>query len=172
MVNIGKIFQPIGYLYLNHQKTNPTTMKTLMSIIAFTFIANYAHAIDDVAVLAAIGAVETGNDYSAIGDNGKARGCFQLHRSAFIDGCTQLMREGKPGYSYDQWKDPVVQDTVALALLRSLRGRLASKGITDPSPEQLALCWNMGFTAASRIGFDHRRAKSDYAERVGNLTRK
>jgi hypothetical protein len=147
-------------------------MKTLMSIIAFTFIANYAHAIDDVAVLAAIGQIETGGDYNAVGDRGLARGCFQLHRSAFIDGCTQLMREGKPGYSYDQWKDPVVQDTVALALLRSLRGRLASKGITDPTAEQLALCWNMGFTSASRINFDVTRAKTDYATRVANLASK
>ena len=147
-------------------------MKTLMTLIAFTLIANYAYAFDDVAILSAIGQVETGEDYTAIGDNGKARGAYQLHRSGWIDGCTQLMREGKPAYSYDQWKDASTQDTVALALLRSIRGRLISKGITNPTPEQLALCWNMGFTAASRIGFDHRRAKSDYAERVGNLTRK
>ena len=144
----------------------------LMTLIAFTLIANYAHAFDDVAIASAIAQVETGEDYNAIGDNGKARGAYQLHRSAWIDGCTQLMREGKPAYSYDQWKDAKTQDTVALALLRSLRGRLISKGIKDPSPEQLALCWNMGFTAASRINFDHRRAKSDYAERVGNLIRK
>jgi hypothetical protein len=144
----------------------------LMSLIAFTLIANYAHAFDDVAILSAIGQVETGGDYTAIGDKGKAVGIYQLHRSAFIDGCTQLMREGKPAYSYDQWKDAKTQDTVALALLRSLRGRLAVRGITDPTPEQIALCWNMGFSAASRIGFDHRRAKSDYAERVGNLVRK
>jgi hypothetical protein len=144
----------------------------LMTLIAFTLIANYAHAFDDVAIASAIAQVETGEDYNAIGDNGKARGAYQLHRSAWIDGCTQLMREGKPAYSYDQWKDAKTQDTVALALLRSLRGRLISKGIKDPTPEQLGLCWNMGFTAASRIGFDHRRAKTDYAERVGNLTRK
>jgi hypothetical protein len=147
-------------------------MKTLMSIIAFTVISNYAHAINDVAVLAAIGQVETGGDYTAVGDNGKARGCYQLHRSAWIDGCTQLMREGKPAYSYDDWKYATVQDTVALALLRSLRSRLASKCITDPSAEQLALCWNMGFTSASRINFDVTRAKTDYATRVGNLASK
>jgi hypothetical protein len=144
----------------------------LMTLIAFTLIANYAHAFDDVAIASAIAQVETGEDYNAIGDNGKARGAYQLHRSAWIDGCTQLMREGKPAYSYDQWTNAKTQDTVALALLRSLRGHLISKGIKDPSPEQLALCWNMGFTAASRIGFDYRRAKTDYAERVGNLTRK
>jgi len=144
----------------------------LMSLIAFTLIANYAHAFDDVAIASAIAQVETGEDYNAIGDNGLSRGAFQMRRSAWVDGCTQLMREGKPGYSYDDWKYATIQDTVALALLRSLRGRLASKGIKDPTPEQLALCWNMGFTAASRINFDHRRAKSDYAERVGNLTRK
>ena len=147
-------------------------MKTLMTIIAFTVIANYAYAIDDVAVLAAIGQVETGMDYNAVGDNGKARGAYQLHRSAWIDGCTQLMREGKPAYSYDDWKYATIQDTVALALLRSIRGRLASKGITDPSAEQLALCWNMGFTAASRINFDVTRAKTDYATRVANLAGK
>ena len=144
----------------------------LMTLIAFAVISNYAHAFDDVAILSAIGQVETGEDYNAIGDNGKARGAYQMHRSAWIDGCTQLMREGKPAYSYDDWKYTTIQDTVALALLRSIRGRLISKGITNPSPEQIALCWNIGFTAASRIGFDHRRAKSDYAERVGNLTRK
>jgi len=143
-----------------------------MTLIAFTLISNYAHAYDDVAVLAAIGQVETGMDYTAVGDNGLSRGCYQMRRSGWIDGCTQLMREGKPAYSYDDWKYPTVQDTVALALLRSIRGRLVSKGITDPTPEQLALCWNMGFTSASRINFDHKRAKTDYAERVGNLTRK
>ena len=144
----------------------------LTPLIAFLLSATYAYAFDDVAIASAIAQVETGEDYTAIGDRGKAVGAYQMHRSAWIDGCTQLMREGKQVFSYDQWKNPEVQDFVALALLRSLRGRLASKGIKDPTPEQLALCWNMGFTAASRIGFDHRRAKSDYAERVGNLVRK
>ena len=147
-------------------------MTKLMTLIAFAVISNYAHAFDDVAILASIGAVETGMDYTAIGDNGKARGAYQMHRSAWVDGCTQLMREGKPAYSYDDWKYATIQDTVALALLRSIRGRLASKGIKNPTPEQIALCWNMGFSAASRINFDHTRAKGDYAERVGNLTRK
>ena len=144
----------------------------LTPLIAFLLSATYAYAFDDVAIASAIAQVETGEDYTAIGDRGKAVGAYQMHRSAWVDGCTQLMREGKQVFSYDQWKKPEVQDTVALALLRSLRGRLASKGIKDPTPEQLALCWNMGFSAASRIGFDHRRAKSDYAERVGNLVRK
>ena len=144
----------------------------LMSLIAFTLIANYAHAFDDVAIASAIAQVETGEDYNAIGDNGKALGAYQLHRSAWIDGCTQLLREGKKAISYDDWKYATNQDTVALALLRSLRGRLASKGITDPTPEQLALCWNMGFTSASRINFDVTRAKTDYATRVANLASK
>lgn len=146
----------------------------LMTLIALSLIANYAYAyaFDDVAVASAIAQVETSEDYTAVGDNGKARGAYQMHRSAWVDGCTQLMREGRPAYSYDDWKYPTIQDTVALALIRSIRGRLISKGIKDPSPEQLALCWNIGFTAASRIGFDHSRAKSDYAERVGNLVRK
>ena len=145
----------------------------LTPLIALLLSATYAHAFDDVAIASAISQVETNDNYWAIGDSGKARGAYQFHRSAWIDGCTQLLREGKLAYSWDkEWKCPEAQDAVALALLRSLREQLSSKGITNATPEQLALCWNMGFTAASRIGFDHRRAKSDYAERVGNLSRK
>jgi len=147
-------------------------MKTIMSIIAFAYISNYAHAVDDVAILAAIGQVETGGDYFAVSDKGRSLGAYSLTRLAWIDGCTQLMRERKVAFSYAEWRDPAIQDTVGLALIRCIRERLAHRRITDPSVEQLALCWNMCFTAASRIGFDHRRAKSDYAERVGNLTRK
>jgi len=145
----------------------------LTPLIALLLSATYAHAFDDVAIASAISQVETGDDYFAVGDNGKARGAYQFHRSAWIDGCTQLMREGKQVFSWDkEWKCPEAQDAVALALLRSLRERLAGKGITNPTPEQLALCWNMGFTAASRINFDVTRAKSDYAIRVANLANK
>ena len=143
-----------------------------MKLIAFTLLTNYAHAFDDVALLSAIGLVETGQNYKAVGDNGKALGAYQLHRSAWVDGCTQLLREGKETYAYSEWTDADKQDTVALALIRSLRDRLAFKGIKNPTAEQIALCWNMGFTAASRINFDCKRAKTDYAVRVGNLTAK
>jgi hypothetical protein len=147
-------------------------MKTIMSVIAFAYISNYAHAVDDVAILSAIGQVETGGDYFAVADRGRSLGAYSLTRLAWIDGCTQLMRERKIAFSYPEWRDPAIQDTVGLALIRCIRERLSHRGFKDPSVEQIALCWNMGFTAASRIGFDHRRAKSDYAERVGNLTRK
>lgn len=143
-----------------------------MTLIAFAYIANYAHAVDDVAILSAIGQVETGGDYFAVADKGRSLGAYSLTRNAWVDGCTQLMRERKTCFSFSQWRDPYIQDTVGLALIRCIRGRLAVRGINDPTAEQIALCWNMGFTAASRIDFDHRCAKSDYAERVGNLTRK
>jgi hypothetical protein len=74
-----------------------------------------------------------------------------------------------------QWRSPVAQDMVALALLRVHRGRLFDEGIRNPTPEQLALCWGMGFAGAKRVGFDLKRApaaKADYATRVGNLARR
>jgi len=143
-----------------------------MSIIAFAYISNYAHAVDDVAILAAIGQVETGGDYFAVSDKGRSLGAYSLTRLAWIDGCTQLMRERKVAFSYAEWRDPATQDTVGLALIRCIRERLAHRGITNPSVEQIALCWNMGFTASSRINFDVTRAKSDYATRVANIASK
>jgi hypothetical protein len=142
-----------------------------MTLIAFAYIVNYAHAVDDVAILSAIGQVETGGDYFVVADKGRSLGAYSLTRNAWVDGCTQLMRERKNCFSFSQWRDPYIQDTVGLALIRCIRGRLAVRGITDPTPEQIALCWNMGYAAASHIGFDHTRAKSSYAERVGNLVR-
>jgi len=143
-------------------------MKTLMTIIAFTFIANYAHAIDDVAVLAAIGQVETGENRLAMngGERG-AVGMYQMRTPAWADANAQLKREGKQTYTRSEWKSPEAQDAIAGAYLRVIRARLLQMGIKDPSPEVIALCWNQGCGYARSHGF----VPNDYAERVGNLAR-
>ena len=140
--------------------------KIITSILILVTSSLYG---SDERLLKAIGSVESGLDYAAIGDQGKARGAFQLHRSAWIDGCNQLRKEGKSIYSYDDWRSERIQDEVALAFIRCIRGRFRSIGIQDPSAAQIACVWNMGFAAARRINFDQKRTGSDYSERVSNI---
>jgi hypothetical protein len=56
---------------------------------------------------------------------------------------------------------------VAASHLRWIRANFHRVGMTDPTPEQMALVWNVGWSAAQAQGF---RANG-YAFRVANLFR-
>jgi hypothetical protein len=144
------------------------------SIVALLLLGCSAQAHTDAKVLAAIGAVE-GSDRLARGDGGQALGLYQMHPEAWSDGNAQLNREGRPTYSRLEWRSATAQDMVASAYLRAIRSRLLARGIPSPSPECLALCWNLGFAGAEAIGFRLSKAspvRASYAIRVGNLVRR
>jgi len=143
-------------------------MKKIITSILILVTSNL-YGINETKLLKSIGSVETGLDYSAIGDHGAARGAFQLHRSAWIDGCNQLRKEGKSIYSYDDWRSEKIQDEVAGAFIRSIRNRFRSIGIEDPTAAQIACVWNIGFAAARRINFNQDTTGNDYSERVSNI---
>jgi hypothetical protein len=143
------------------------------SIVALLLLGCSCQAQDDARVLYAIGQVEGGNRLQR-GDNLKAYGLYQLHAGTWDTANAQLRREGRRTYPLSAWKSAEAQDMVAAALLRSLRAQLKTEGIHFPTPEQLALCWNMGFAGARSVGFNPHNAPAvrlSYAQRVGNLTR-
>lgn len=125
-------------------------------------------------VLDAIAQVESGGRVNAIGDAHQAFGKFQMHTSAWQTANAWLKATGGQGCPMWRWREEAVQDKIATAYLDWLRSRFAAQGILAPTPEQLALAWNIGFEASRRIGFDTRLASSrsaDYAQRVDNLCR-
>ena len=145
----------------------------LPPLVAVLLLGCTASAQSDARILYAIGQVE-GGERAQRGDGGRALGLYQMHPEAWADGNAQLAREGQPTYARHLWRSPLAQDMVALAYLRALRGRLMGRGIPYPSPECLALCWNLGFTGAQSIGFrlsNAPTARADYAIRVGNIVR-
>ena len=145
----------------------------LPPLVALLLLGCTASAQSDARMLYAIGQVE-GGERLQVGDNGQAVGLYQMHPLAWQDGNAQLIREGLTPYPRSQWRMAVAQDMVALAYLRALRGRLTARGIPSPSPECLALCWNLGFAGAEAIGFRLSAAppaRASYARRVGNLVR-
>ena len=139
------------------------------AIVAAVLLTGYLYASEDARILNAIGAVETGNDPSKVGDHGKAFGQYQMQYLAWREANMQLLREGEQTYPISEWHRPMVQDIIALAYLRVIRARLASAGYRSPTVAQIALCWNLGFTQAHRIDFNPYRAKADYSIRVQNI---
>lgn len=142
-------------------------------IIALLLLGCSCQAQTDIRILQAIGQVEGGSRLQR-GDKGRAFGLYQVHPETWQTANAQLAKEGKPTYSLRQWRDATVQDMIAAALLRSYRNRLKDEGIPNPTPEQLALCWSMGYSGARAIRFNPDAAptaKASHAQRVGNLSR-
>ena len=150
------------------------TTQLIYSVIVAGLLSISESKASDNLLLEAIAAVETGsclNDYLATGSHGE-RGRYQLQRCAWTEGQARLRKERKRSYGFDQWRSPEAQDATALAFLRATKARLKARGITNPTPEQLALVWHCGWGYASRIKFNYKNAspgRRDYVERVHNL---
>jgi soluble lytic murein transglycosylase-like protein len=136
------------------------------SIVALLLLGFNAAAASDATLLESIAHVETGMDRKAIGKAGE-RGMYQVGKAAWDDANARLEKEGHYHFQWSKWRDATAQDMIAAAHLRTLRDRFARVGIKAPTPEQVAVAWNLGFGAAQARGF----APNDYALRVGNLFR-
>ena len=141
-------------------------MSRPFSIVALFLLGFNSAAASDATFLDAIAQVESGKDRKAVGKAGE-RGMYQMGRDAWTDAQTRLRSEGRPVYALSAWRDATAQDMTAAAYMRVLRSRFAAAGIADPTPEQIAVCWNMGWSAA----VSRRFRPNAYAVRVGNIFR-
>ena len=142
------------------------TLNQRFSVVALLLLGLSAQAKSDAAFLEAVAAVESGHNRRAIGKAGE-RGMYQVGRDAWKDAEERLKAEGHYRFPWSKWRDATAQDMIAAAHLRWIRSNFHRIGMTDPTPEQLALVWNVGWTNARSRDF---RA-NDYAVRVANLFR-
>ena len=143
------------------------TLNQRFSVVALLLLGLSAQAKTDMSLLNAIGDVETGHlsdQRKAIGRHGE-RGKYQMKASAWTQANAQLKAEGRPTYSWLQWRDATAQDMMACAYLRWLRRQFKADGYTMPTPQQLAGAWNRGYEGAKSYGF----RPNHYAVRVANL---
>jgi len=136
------------------------------SIVALFLLGFNSAAASDAAFLEAVAEVESGHNRKAIGKAGE-RGMYQVGKAAWDDASARLKAEGHYAFPWSKWRDATAQDMVAASHLRWIRANFHRVGMTDPTPEQLALVWNVGWSAARSQGF---RANG-YAFRVANLFR-
>ena len=136
------------------------------SIVALFLLGFNSAAASDATFLEAIAMVESGQNRKAIGKAGE-RGMYQVGKAAWDDANERLKAEGHHHFQWSKWRDATAQDMIAASHLRWIRANFHRIGMTDPTPEQMALVWNVGWTAARSQGF---RANG-YAFRVANLFR-
>jgi hypothetical protein len=142
------------------------TLNQRFSVVALLLLGLNAQAKSDAAFLSAVAEVESGHNRKAIGKAGE-RGMYQVGKAAWDDANERLQKEGHYHYQWSKWRNPTAQDMIAAAHLRTIRDNFARIGVIAPTPEQLALVWNVGWSGA----VDRRFALNDYAHRVGNLFR-
>ena len=142
------------------------TLNQRFSIVALLLLGLSAEAKSDAAFLSAVAEVESGHNRKAIGKAGE-RGMYQVGKEAWDDASARLKAQGHYAFPWSKWRDATAQDMIAAAHLRWIRSNFARLGMTDPTPEQLALVWNVGWTAARERSF----RPNDYACRVANLFR-
>jgi hypothetical protein len=120
---------------------------------------------NEARLLKAIGQVESGFDFKAVGDSGRSFGAYQMQAPAIAEANARLASHGQRRVALAQFmRDTRSQTMLAQAYLAILRSRFASVGITTPTNIQLATAWNMGFEGARRRGF----VPNEYARRVTN----
>ena len=142
------------------------TLNQRFSVVALLLLGLNAQAKTDAAFLSAVAEVESGHNRRAIGKAGE-RGMYQVGKAAWDDASARLKAEGHYAFPWSKWRDATAQDMVAASHLRWIRSNFHRIGKPDPTPEQLALVWNVGWSGA----VSRRFAPNDYAERVANLFR-
>ena len=142
------------------------TLNQRFSVVALLLLGLSAQAKSDAAFLSAVAEVESGHNRKAIGKAGE-RGMYQVGKEAWDDASARLKAEGHYCFPWSKWRDATAQDMVAASHLRWIRSNFHRIGMTNPTPEQMALVWNVGWTAARERAF----RPNDYAFRVANLFR-
>ena len=142
------------------------TLNQRFSVVALLLLGLSAQAKSDAAFLFAVAEVESGHNRKAIGKAGE-RGMYQVGKEAWDDASARLKAEGHYAFPWSKWRDATAQDMVAASHLRWIRSNFHRIGMTNPTPEQMALVWNVGWTAARERAF----RPNDYAFRVANLFR-
>ena len=141
-------------------------LNSRFTVVALLLLGLTAQAKTDADLLESIAHVESGMNRKAIGKAGE-RGMYQVGYAAWKDAEDRLAREGHYRFPWSKWRDATAQDMIAAAHLRMIRERFRRIGVYNPTPEHLALVWNVGWSGA----VERRFAFNDYAVRGGNLFR-
>jgi hypothetical protein len=143
---------------------NPRLLFTAVGLIAIPMVAAPISPARPTAgtLLDRIAFIESSNRSDCIGDNGRARGAYQMHLAAVID-C------GGTKADWIALTNRATADRFAGAYLNIIQTKLAKAGIKQASPAQVYQIWNCGYTAAKRTGFDPSKAPTITRKAIGKL---
>jgi len=126
----------------------------------------------DAKFIQAVAMVESGFNYKAVGDRRLARGAWQLHFAAWQEGAEYIKKRNGRAWRWGEWQSEEAQRDIAYGYIKKCQQRLVDGGVSNPTPQQLYLCFAMGYSDFKKINFDPDLAplqKKDAAERVENI---
>ena len=124
-------------------------MKHLLALIGFCSILDAKDVINDK-FLDSVAMIESSFNFDAIGDKGKARGAYQMHKGAWADA------EKRLDLNYD-WKtfstDSFISRMYCREYFKILYFQFVNKYHKTPTDIQLYMAYNMGFNGADEYSF-------------------
>lgn len=117
----------------------------------------------------AIAQVESGGDCQAVGDNGKARGAWQMHKAAWDESGKRLKASFHFSYAHDKGISRRYAEAYVAILSEGLERHLGRK----PTNQEVYAAYRLGLAGfIKRGGMSNLSARfRDSCERVNNLTR-
>lgn len=104
-------------------------------------------------VLDAIARVESGGNHAAIGDAGRARGAWQMHRAAWDDAARRLSMP----LPFEMAHSAREARLIAAEHLRWLNEQFCRRTGRTPTPADSYALWNLGVGGYARRGWDVER---------------
>jgi hypothetical protein len=121
--------------------TTPTAIATSMIAASPTPATTWDQFVTNV------GIVESGMNIRAIGDRGRARGAWQMHRAAWNDASDFQRRRGLPAWDFDLHStSPIPARRYADVYLQIIRGRLQGYYHRKATYQEIYAAYNLGPT--------------------------
>jgi membrane-bound lytic murein transglycosylase MltF len=117
-------------------------MKTALTAILIS-ICSQALAIDSN-MLDAVAMIESSRNPKAVGDSGKARGEFQMHKAAWDQISADRKRNGLPVYDWSYAHSESIAREYAQAYLTWVETRLEKNLSRKPAPWEIYAAYNRG----------------------------
>ncbi len=118
----------------------------------------------------AVGRVESGNRSSAIGDAGKARGEFQIHKPSWDQISAARKSRGEVAYQWEIYAhDSKVASQYATEYLRWVESSLSRKLKRQPSRAEIYAGWNLGLGSFAKRGYDLRKVPAITQRAISRL---
>jgi hypothetical protein len=128
----------------------------ILAIGLFTVRAE-ASKVTDV-FIEAVAQLESSGGRKTVGDRGRARGTWQMHRAAWLD-VTKLRRSrGQATWPYSESHDSLVARAYARDYLRWMETRIEEATGRPATAEQIYAAYNVGFSRFRQLQFRVERA--------------
>jgi hypothetical protein len=105
------------------------------------------------ALVEAVARIESNGGRQTVGDNGKARGWWQMHEPAWQDTTAFRAGKGLPTWDYEHAHDREIARLYARDYLTMMESRLRAVTKEEPTVEMVYAAYNVGFGRFQALDF-------------------